>query len=299
MALFHFLHSQGYRDLVVVHVHHGLRGKDADADECLVREYAETKRCRCVVFRVDVAGFAKERKLSIEEAARELRYAQIARAAKDLDRARVFLGHHADDQVETVLLRLFRGSGARGISGMSPSSVREIDGVPLDLLRPWLSVSRAEIDRYVAEHEVPFREDGTNQEDFSLRNRIRNRLLPTLEEVFERDVRGSVLRVAELARRDEDYFSSHVPSLVMSREHGLDVATLRRLDPAIRDRILLRWLRDEGVEDCGFLEVEKVVSVALSTDKPAKENLPSGVHVRRRQGSLFLEFPADTGERVE
>ncbi len=293
MALLHFLHSNGYHNLTAVHVNHGLRGKDADADECLVLDYAESIRCQCVIFRVDVGEFAKEQKLSIEEAARELRYTEIARAAEKLDLSRVFLAHHGDDQVETILFRLFRGSGSRGIAGMSPSSSREIDGISLKLLRPWLSISKSEVNRYLVEHEIPFREDLSNQDDFSIRNRIRNRLLPDLEEIFERDVRGSVLKVAELARRDENYFSTHIPPLLMPKDHELDVATLRRLEPAIRDRLLLQWLRDEGVPDCGYSEVEKVASVALSEDKPAKENLPAGIHVRRRQGILFLEFPQD------
>ena len=299
MAMLHFLHHHSYRNLTVIHVHHGLRGEEADADEALVRAFSEKLGHPCLVRKVDVAEHATAERVSLEEAARELRYQEFARIAGEENCPRIFLAHHADDQVETILFRFFRGSGARGLSGMVPHAHRKVDGVELELLRPWLEISGEKIDAYVANQNVPFREDLSNADDFSLRNRIRHRLLPTLTEIFERDVRAAVLRTAELAKRDEAWFEDHLPTVMKSRENGLDVATLRSLAPAIRDRVLLHWLRDEGVPDVGYREIERAVTIALSTDHPAKENLPGGIHIRRRQGVLFLEFPDDNPDAIE
>lgn len=291
MALLHFLHRHGYRELTVVHVHHGLREEEADSDEEMVRSFSRQLGYSCVVRKVDVASFSKKNRLSIEEAARELRYNEFAKIAQEHSLPQVFLAHHADDQVETLLFRFFRGSGSRGLSGMLPFSRRNIAGVDLELLRPWLQVPREGIDAYVSKNEVPYRDDSSNEEEFSLRNRIRHRLIPTINEVFERDVRGAVLRTAELARRDEACFEEQLPDLADLPQGNLEVALIRELPPAIRDRVLLRWLRNEGVPDIGFREVERVVRLAQSSTNPGKENLPGGIHIRRRQGLLFLEFP--------
>ena len=284
MALLHFLRKAGYGNLVVCHVNHGLRGNDSDTDEAFVKEQAGVLEFESE--NADVEQFAKSEHLSIETAARELRYRAFSKVAEKTGCFRVFLGHHADDQVETVLINLFRGTGSRGMGGMRPESTLG----KLTLLRPLLEISRDEIDRYVAENKIAYREDATNAEDFALRNRVRNRLIPTINEVFERDVCDAVLRAAKLAARDEEW-AGVLLSELPTKDRGLSVEALRGLSAAKRDRLLLLWLRDSGVSNCGAKEIEKVAEVLLSDDKPAKANLPGDTHVRRRSGVLFLEFP--------
>lgn len=288
MVLWHFLRANGWSELVVCHVNHGLRGAESDADEAFVQSCAEEAGTPFESTRVDVGGHAETAKISIEEAARELRYGFFAEVARRRDCRRVVLAHHADDQVETVLINFFRGSGPRGVSGMEPVSRREVNGLELGLIRPLLEVSRAELERYAGEHGVAFREDPSNADEGFLRNRVRHRLVPLLEEIFERDVRGAVLRSAEVARRLEAWAEENVGD-PPRRGDGLDVAALRGMPEGRRDRLVLAWLREEGVPDCGFGEVERVVEVLESSGKPAKANLPGGRHVRRREGVLFLE----------
>ncbi len=286
MVLLHFLARSGYQSLVVLHVDHQLRGADSKADAELVSEAAAKLGLTCETVQVDVAGLAQENKISIELAARELRYQSFAESADRHGCPTVIVAHHADDQVETVLINLFRGSGAKGLMGME--SVTRRDDLGLKILRPFLSIRRAELERYAAEFEVQFRHDRSNDEDFALRNRVRQTLLPMLHEVFERDVTGAVWRAAELAARDEAWMSEASGELPR-RENGLDVTSLRELPGAMRDRLLLRWMREAGIPNCGFEEVSKISELVLSDDRPAKVNLPGDAHARRRSGVLFLE----------
>ncbi|MDF1740253.1 MAG: tRNA lysidine(34) synthetase TilS [Verrucomicrobiales bacterium] len=291
MVLLDWLVRTGFKNLTVLHFNHQLRGPESDKDVELVRGRCKELKLAFETGEGNVTAFASANKLSIETAARRMRYDWMAEVAARLKCNRLFLAHHADDQVETVLINLFRGSGARGISGMDEVSKRTIGGTEMELIRPFLTVTRAEIDRYVAEHGVLFREDQSNAEGFALRNRLRNDLLPRISECFERDVSGAVLRAAELARLDEALITELIPD-PLKLNHGLDVAALRKTPEALRNRQLLRWLRQSGVPNCGQREVLLVAEVALSQAKPAKANLPGTFHARRKEGVLFIEPPA-------
>jgi tRNA(Ile)-lysidine synthase len=293
MALLHFLCTAGYRDLMVCHVNHSLRGEASDQDADLVA--AESKRLgfEAEIRTVNVAAFASLEKLSIETAARELRYRCFAEISREKDCPRLFLAHHADDRIETVLMNFFRGAGTRGLAGIEEETTRRIDETEISLIRPFLPLRREEISGYATKHGIAFREDESNQSDFALRNRIRNRLIPTLKEVFQRDVTGAVLRAADLAALDEAWANEAAGDLPLGHNGaGLDVRKLREFSAAHRNRLLLTWLRQSGVPDCGSREVARVAEVALSNDTPAKTNLPGGHHVRRREGLLFIESPA-------
>lgn len=291
MALWHLLRASGWSGLVAVHVEHRLRGAAGEADAALVEAEARRLGVPCEIRRVDAAAFANAGKCSLETAARELRYRAIAAVARERAVSRVLLAHHAGDQVETVLMRLFRGAGARGLAGMAGEAKRTIDGVELTLVRPFLEVSREEIDEYVGIHGVPFREDASNASDFALRNRIRNRLLPEIEAVFGREARAAILRASRLAALDEAW-AAEMLGEAPRRGRGLDVAALRSFPQAKRNRTLLSWLRESGVPDCGLAEVERVAEVLRSEGRPAKANLPGGFHARRSAGELFIEAPA-------
>lgn len=292
MALLHFLHEVGYRELTVCHVNHNLRGAASDEDAIFVVAQANKLGFLSVSSSVDVTSFAATEKISLETAARELRYRCFAEIARERNCPRVILGHHGDDRIETVLMNFFRGAGLRGLAGIEEETTRRIGETELCLIRPFLPLRREEISTYVSTHEIAFREDGSNHSDFALRNRIRNRLIPTLKEVFQRDVTGAVLRAADLAALDEAWAVEAVGNLPFrDGGAGLDVRTLREYPPAHRNRVLLTWLRQSGVPDCGSREVASVSAVALSCDSPAKTNLPGGHHVRRREGLLFIESP--------
>ncbi len=293
MALLHFLHAAGYGDLIVCQVDHGLRGEVSAEEAAFVRNTAEDHGYRVELRQVDVEEFSRSQKLSLETAARELRYGAFAEIAKKHNCPRLFLAHHADDRVETVLINFFRGTGTKGLAGMEEVSHRLVADVPLELLRPFLSVTREEIERYVAEAGIDYREDESNASDFALRNRVRHRLVPLLGEIFGRDVRAAVRRAADLAALDEAWATEAAGPLPWRGDNGgLDVAVLRELPDGQRQRLLLRWLRDRGVPDCGSDEVARVGSILMAEARPARASLPGGCQVRRRAGILFIERPS-------
>lgn len=293
MVLWHWLRGEGFGNLCVVHVEHGLRGRESEADADFVAAEARRLGIPCETRRVEAAAFAREKKLSLEAAARELRYRALAEVARERGSGRVFLAHHADDRVETVLMHLFRGAGSRGLSGMAEETRRSVDGLELTFLRPFLAIPREALVAYAGCHGIGWREDASNDSDFTLRNRIRRRLLPEIAEVFGRDPREAILRAADLAALDEAWAVDMLGELPRRGEGGgLEVAALRGFSEARRNRLLLAWLRQSGVPDCGLAEVGRVAAVLLSDSRPAKASLPGGFHVRRRSGELFIEPPS-------
>lgn len=290
MVLWHLLKRAGYENLVVCHVNHLLRGAASDSDEAFVKTEAGRREDDFRATRIDIDTKADEEGISLELAAREARYAWFATLANELSCPRVILGHHADDQVETVIMNFFRGAGGRGLSGMTALSERNEGWGKMQLFRPLLGIFREEIDQYASQNRILFCEDESNRENFALRNRVRHRLMPELEKVFRRDVRQAVLRGAELARQNETWIEEEMATHAESANGAtLDVKWLRTLAEPLRNRIILQWLRNGGVKDCGYSEVASVSEIAMSSGRPAKVNLPGNIFARRREGILFLE----------
>jgi tRNA(Ile)-lysidine synthase len=284
VALLHWLLGRGYRKLIVCHLDHRLRGRSSAADARFVGRLAEANGLRLETAALDVRQLAAEKKLSLETAARVARYAFFAQIAKRRRCRTIFLGHHADDLVETFLINLFRGSGAQGQRGILPLTTRGVAGVELTIVRPLLGVSRGEIDGYVAEHRLRYREDATNQQLDSLRNRLRHRIIPQLKKEFGRDIRPGVRRAALIASEEDALLDSLVPSF----GERLPVDQLRQISTALQRRAIASWLRGHSVVDVSFEMVERVRSL-LAPVGPAKVNLTQDRHARRRAGELFIE----------
>ncbi len=290
VALLHMLLAAGFKQLVVCHLDHGLRAEGAK-DARFVSDLAKSHGLKPVIAREDIAARAKRERCSIETAAREARYAFFARVARKQDCPRLFLAHHANDQVETFLFNLFRGSAAGGLAGMRPLTERVIGGIALQIARPLLGVWRDEIDAFISENRLVFREDASNADPHHTRNRLRHQLIPAIELAYGRDVRRAIWRAAEILR-EEDAFLASLPAL-RSLPETLDTPSLRDEPVAIQRRIIHAWLKARGVANIGFDDVEAVRS--LLTTRRAKVNLPGGLHARRRAKRLFVERPAGTG----
>ncbi|MEQ1851725.1 MAG: tRNA lysidine(34) synthetase TilS [Chthoniobacteraceae bacterium] len=283
IALLHWMHANGFRKTIACHLDHRLR-PESDDDAAFVRQFAADLGLDCVLGSADVRALAKHGKLSIETAARESRYDFFARTAHGRNCRRLFLAHHADDQVETFLHNLLRGAGPGGLGGMGAVSTREIPGEELIVARPLLEIWRDEIDAYIAAHRLPFREDASNADPAFTRNRLRHSVLPGLSKAMGRDVRPVLLRTAEMLRAEDEFLAAQ-PEL-RGAPDALPVATLRSLPLALQRRLILTWLRRHGVASCGFAEVEGVRSL-LGT-RPAKINLPGGLCARRREKRIFI-----------
>ena len=288
VALLHWLVECGYSKLIVCHLNHRLRGRSSRADAIFVQKLAANYDVALALGAIDVRALAVRTKQSIETAARDARYKFFAQVAKRRRCRTIFLGHHADDLVETFLINLFRGAGPVGLNAMRAVSVRKIDNVKLQIVRPLLGVSREQIDDYVRKHRLKFREDASNKNLAPLRNRIRHRIIPEIEKELGRNVRGTIWRAATIAAEEENFFEALLPEK-LSKLTTLAVKPLRAMPIAVQRRMLHEWLRERDVPDLSFDLVERVRALLDLSNRAAKTNLPQDRHVRRRAGQIFIE----------
>jgi tRNA(Ile)-lysidine synthase len=314
VALLHWLINLGYKKLIVCHLNHQLRGRSSDADarfvQKLVGRYNEkfvgqalrlpgagrgkrSARPTMQMPRIDfelgaanVRALAKKKKMSIETAAREARYSFFAKTAKRHGCRTIFLAHHADDLVETFLFNLIRGAGLTGLAAMRDVSTRRVDNVDLAIVRPLLSVWRTEINDYVREHRLKFREDASNKNLAPMRNRVRNRIIPYLEKILGRNIRQNIWRTATIAAEEENWLDKEVPD---STNADLSVPKLRELPVALQRRAILKWLRAQNISGVRFDVIERVRLLLDPNVRTAKVNLPQDRHARRRAKTIFIE----------
>ena len=248
-------------DLAVVaaaHFNHHLRGDASDQDEAFCRELARRLGVPLEVGHGDVRAAARDQKRSIEDAARRLRYAFLESAADRLAADAVAVGHSRDDQAETFLLRLIRGSGTRGLGAIRPTAGR--------IVRPLIDTGRAELRQYAAERGLSFRDDESNADVTVPRNRVRHELLPYLQREFSPGIVRVLAREAALARDDEDRLEKEAidlgASIVLVDTAGqrvsVDTAALAGAHPALKSRVARHALGHFGREAfIGFEHVER------------------------------------------
>ena len=285
LTLLHLLHALSGRhtlSLHVAHLNHGLRGPESEEDARYVCEVAGGLGLPVTVEAADVGAFRRERRLSWEAAAREVRYAFLSQTADRVGAAAVVLGHTADDQAETVLLHLLRGSGLQGLRGMLPHTVRRSpDGTRrVALLRPLLRVTREETEAYCQARGLTPRHDPSNLEERYTRNRIRHRLLPTLAQ-YNPSIRETLVRLARTATIDLDFIDRQLqqawPALVTPEPWGLRIHRdgFRGLHPSLQAHLLRRaWEELAGeTADLTSAQVEAMMDLVREEEGigPAKK----------------------------
>ena len=239
MALLDLLYqlSQKYGwKLIVAHFNHRLRGVDSDKDEQLVAETAKQLGLPFVRGEADVRRQAARERISVEMAARQLRHAFLAQAAREQGVDRVALAHQADDQVETFFLRLLRGAGGEGLAGMRYHSPSPADR-KIILIRPLLDIRRAELIAYARERGLRWREDRSNQDRYILRNKIRHELIPFLEQQFQPALHRVIRRVAELLGAESDCVGN-----LARRYLNEGRSDFESLHPAVQRRVIYEQL---------------------------------------------------------
>ena len=299
MALLYGLHAvSGVRDsgwrLHVAHLDHGLR-KDSSGDAAFVKAAAGTLGLGCAIRRVEVAKSAEAAGETVEEAGRRERYAFLDQVARENGTRVVAVGHHADDQAETVLHRIARGTGLRGLAGMPRRrAIREGSGV--ELVRPLLGFRQAELASYLRARGHSYREDATNNDPAAAtRNRIRHDVLPLMSQAVNPQVTTALLRLSEQARRVND-------AMVWVAAEALAGARIREAEgevvlraeavagwpEAIRSEVVLAVLRDldVGLRAIGFERIEAVGEVACGDGRRRVIELAGGVIVERRGAEL-------------
>jgi tRNA(Ile)-lysidine synthase len=285
VALLHWLLMRGYKNLVVCHLNHQLRGRFSSADARFVEKLAAQCDVDLELGSTDVRAIAGKKKMSVETAGRSARYSFFAKVAKRRRCRAIFLAHHADDLVETFLMNLFRGAGTPGLASMREVSRRRIDGVDLTIIRPFLGIWRKDIDAYVRAHHLKFREDASNRDLASLRNRMRHRVIPYIEKQFGREIRSGIWRAAMITAEEENFFEELMPRGLTE----LAVKEMRAMPVTMQRRTLREWLHSHDVPDVSFELIERVRALLDLVSGVAKTNLPRSRHARRRAGRIFIE----------
>jgi len=248
-------------NFAAAHCNFHLRGEESDGDEKFVREYAERNGIQCFVKHFDTEQYATKQGISIEMAARDLRYAWFEELRQQLGYNKIVVAHHADDQAETFFINLLRGAGLRGLKGMQPKN-----GV---IIRPMLLASREQIRQYAIENQITWREDHTNAETVYLRNKIRNQLLPVFDELHPEARQGLYKSLEHLASENELYRELLKEKLSKLVEHNgvvqrLPFSALQfdSVGPstgsgtfAFSFQLLFEWLRQYGfnTDQCRFI----------------------------------------------
>lgn len=277
--------------LFVAHVDHCLRGAAAEADAAFTAEFCAERKVSFFAGKVDVPAHRQLQGGSLESAARDCRYRFLRQVAAEVGGALIATGHHKDDQAETVLLHLLRGSGSRGMGAMRPRQG--------DIIRPLLCVSRAEIEAYCTAKELRPREDETNRMRDFRRNRLRHDIMPRLHEYFNPALTETLCRTAEILSVESDYLQEQVTATwnhaVTPIPGGflLRVDVWRNLHKALQRRLLLTVLaRLRGdARGLGFHHVDIVRELLLAGEPGKNLDLPEGIGVSTGYGTaeFFLE----------
>ena len=273
MALLHALVAVGHRP-VVLHFDHGWRVESA-ADAALVRKEVARLKLKFI------GGRARDSVKKRESDARKARYVFFVQAANRLRISDLVQAHHADDQVETFLMQLLRGTGADG-RGMDAVSRRET----LIIHRPWLGIWKKEILAYARGKKLVWREDSSNADLGHRRNLVRRKILPYLKKQWSPQVAENLLRAAEISSAEGEWLDALCAEVAAGAE--LPVKALERCPLAQQRRTILRWLQKRAVKDISFADVEAVRGLLVHRT-PAKINLSAGKFARRREGKIFVE----------
>lgn len=274
-AMYLLKEKMGIR-LAAAHFNHNLRGAESDADEAFVREFCAGYGIELFVGTAQV----KTGKKGLEAAAREARYGFFATLP-----GKIATAHTADDNAETVLLHLVRGTGLKGLGGITPQRG--------NIIRPMLTVTRQEVCEFLEEYHVPHREDSSNQGDAFLRNRLRHHVMPLLK-VENPSLAENLSAMALRLRLDEQALQSHA-----AFTEPLNVHWLRSQYPAIRSRVLENFLKSHGVREPEAAHIAQAEALAFSENPSAFARFPGDVLLRRQYDTLVVGTESGELEGVE
>jgi len=275
--------------LQVAHLNHLLRGEEAAADALLVQKFAHEHNLPCVVESIDVRSLQKQTGLCLQEAAREARFSFFERLSRRYQIQKVALGHHADDQAETILINLLRGAGLDGLKGISP--------VRGSYIRPLLEVRRHQIEDYCSSNSLPTRLDLSNFKSVYTRNRIRLHLLPLLEREYNPRLVNALVRLGNICREENDFLerlSLEAYRKVAEEENKGEVILPKPLFLAqplpLRRRLLrLAWRQASGeAKELSFDHVERLLKMLQDDPGEGALDLPGGVRAKKEAGNIRL-----------
>ena len=286
--------KRGQIEVSALHVHHGIRGETADRDQAFCEAFCREQEIPLTVIRKDVPVLAAQRHLSLEEAGREARYEAFEAYRKEYPGSRIALAHHQNDQAETMLFRLMRGTGLRGLRGMEP--------VRLPYIRPLLCVTKEEILEFLRSEGISWVEDESNQELSYTRNRIRHQILVPMEEICPGSV-SRMARTAEHLREMEDYVQQETGNAcrkyadVREQEIHIRLSAFSELHPAIQKRLVLSLLEQllGSGRDLEAVHAEQMLLLTRGK-RGGQISLPGGAVAELGYEELILKKPGGGGQ---
>jgi len=297
VCLLHILHNLSKKtglSLCAAHLDHALR-PDSTNDAQYVFDLCHKLDIPIIIERADVKAFQKKNKLSLEEAAREVRYDFLARAARSAGTNTIALGHTQNDQAETILLHIIRGSGTRGLRGLQPVSQRKVANKRLTLLRPLLHITRSETESYCSRNRLEPHIDPTNMDTSLLRNRVRLQLLPDLKK-YNPGIIEALLRNAAVGAADVEFIDKNAAAIykriVRRQANGLQISRegILKLHPSLQRAILRKAIENVTgtLKDIEAGHIEDMLDLLV---KPTGKRiqLPYGLTLRSDYDVIYLE----------
>ncbi len=274
-------------DVTAMHVNHLLRGSESDGDEVFCNSLCKELSIDFLSIEVDVKTFAKKKKQSIEEAARNLRYQKLMEYSSKIGATKIVTAHNLEDNTETVLLNLFRGAGLKGASGIPIR--RE------NIIRPMLSTSKADILNYLNSNKIKYRIDSTNFENDFTRNYLRNEIIPKIKENINSGINNNLLQFSEIAFRSEkainDYANEVINRFITKGESGIEISNLiatEKYENIFPNSIKL-GLEKEFQKVFTFNDISKIKSI-FSSQVGSKAELSNNVFAIKERESVFVQY---------
>ncbi|MEK6732903.1 MAG: tRNA lysidine(34) synthetase TilS [Candidatus Omnitrophota bacterium] len=297
VTLLHVLHSlkkEYSLNILVAHLDHKFRGEESKADRIFCQELAKKYGLEIVFEEIDVPKIAEEKGISPEEAARFERYNFFKAAAKERGIKKITVGHTRDDQAETVLMRLIRGAGMKGLGGISP--VKEMQGFLI--IRPLIEISRKEVEEFISGSGLKFRKDSSNEKTIFTRNKVRLELIPFLEKEFNANIKEVLANMAENLQIENEFLAKYAKrkfnsvSKIKHSEIYIDLKKFKKQPEAVRKRIL-RTALEELKGDLRRLTYQHWKEIEeLIDNRPVNSivDLPAGISITKDRTNLILKL---------
>ncbi len=275
--------------IYIAHLNHMLRGKESDEDANFVKDLAQKLDLPCEVKSCNLTEIARKKQLNLEEAAREYRYMFYLKTAQKFGANKIALGHNADDQVETVLMRFLRGSGLEGLMGIP--SVRD------KIIRPLIECTREEIEKYCQEHKIEYRIDSTNKETIYFRNKIRLDLLPLLSQDYNKNIKDIILHLQSIISEVSAYLQQKTELLfreiVKVEGRARIIVDLKKFNPV--DSVLKRRIIRKSIEvvkgnlySISFTHNDEILKLTKSKSGEKEISLSGNLRVKKSYDQLII-----------
>jgi len=273
-----------------IHINHGIRGKEAKKDENFVRDMCKEWKIAFRAYYIDIKKEALLRKCSEEEAGRLVRYETFERVRKEINGSKIAVAHNMNDQAETVLMKIFRGTGMKGLGGIP--YIRD------NIIRPLLDITREEIENYCIHHNINYRQDYTNELNIYTRNRIRNELIPFVEDKFNPNIIKVLYNMSNILREEEDFLEEQAEDsfMICKKDEGLNVlkldnVLLKSLHPVLQKRIIRIALKNLSghIRNIEYGHIQDIIDLS---EKPTGKrlNLPNQVIVKKEYEELIFQI---------